>query len=240
MDGTVTTPSPERPTDIDAPAADPEHRSGSAAIDRIDELTAEVGRLTAEVESRDSEVLRARADFQNYRRRRDREFEAAQQTAVTSFIAGLLPVLDDVDRAREHEQMSAGFRSVADGLDQQVARAGITRFGQAGEPFDPTVHEALMHGYSEEVDRPTATVVVQAGYRVGDRVIRAARVMVMEPPMSNAAQESLDTGGTGAGEGDPALLGDSALLGDHADTGTQPAGATAAGDTAPQAPSASA
>lgn len=190
MDGTVTTPEqPDAP--VDAPPASA--GSGSAAIDRIDQLTGDIDRLTAQLAEKDSEVLRARADFQNYRRRRDREFDAAQTTAVTAFVAALLPVLDDIDRAREHEDMSAGFRSVADGLEQQVAKAGVTRFGEAGDPFDPTVHEALMHGYSEEVTEATATVVVQAGYRVGDRVLRPARVMVMEPPVANAVAESLDT-----------------------------------------------
>ena len=159
---------------VDAPPATP-GGSGSAAIDRIDELEAKLAERTADLQ-------RSMADFQNYKRRRDREFESAQQQAVTTFVTGLLPVLDDVDRAREHEDMSAGFRSVADGLTQQVARAGVTRFGTPGDRFDPTVHEALMSGYSEEVDGPTATVIVSAGYRVGDRVVRPARVMVMDTP----------------------------------------------------------
>ena len=226
MDGTVTTPddetagahTPSAAGPTDAPAATTGRgSSGSAAIDRIDELQAQVERLAGDLESRAEDLMRQRADFQNYRRRRDREVEAAGVTAVTAFVAALFPVLDDIDRAREHEQMSAGFRSVADGLEQQVAKAGVTRFGQPGDPFDPTIHEALMHGFSEEVDAPTATVVVQAGYRVGDRVVRPARVMVMEPPADNAVQESLDTEGAGVAEGAP--LGDSTTTGDSGTAG---------------------
>ncbi len=204
MDGTVTAPAADAaptaagpattPADpaVDAPPAE-RGGSGSAAIDRIDELEAQVAERTADLQ-------RARADFQNYKRRRDRELETAQSTAVASFVAGMLGVLDDVDRAREHEQMSAGFRSVADGLEQQVAKAGLTRFGTPGDPFDPTIHEALMSGYSEEVDGPTATVIVAAGYRMGDRVVRPARVMVMDTP---APAEVTDVEGVGTA-GDPA------------------------------------
>lgn len=213
MDGTMTTPAndPSDPrTDstsapaadapagaapaghgVDAPPASP-GGSGSAAIDRIDELEAKLAERTADLQ-------RSMADFQNYKRRRDREFESAKQQAVTTFVTGLLPVLDDVDRAREHEDMSAGFRSVADGLTQQVARAGVTRFGTPGDRFDPTVHEALMSGYSEEVDGPTATVIVSAGYRVGDRLVRPARVMVMDTPAGSPAADLTD--GTAPGEG---------------------------------------
>ena len=196
MDGTVTTPTDtdtDRPpaahtaarTPVDAPAASGTG-TGSAAIDRIDELE----RLVAE---RTADLQRSMADFQNYKRRRDRELAASQQQAVTGFVTGLLGVLDDIDRAREHEEMSAGFRSVAEGLEQQVARAGLTRFGEPGDPFDPTVHEALMHGFSEEVDGPTATVIVQAGYRVAGRVVRPARVMVMDPPPVNTEQDAVST-----------------------------------------------
>lgn len=228
MDGTVTAPAadaapatatattsaagpPVGVPPVDAPPAE-RGSSGSAAIDRIDELEAEVAERTADLQ-------RSRADFQNYKRRRDREFESAQQMAVTAFVSGLLGVLDDIDRAREHEDMSAGFRSVADGLEQQVAKAGLTRFGTAGDPFDPTIHEALMSGYSEEVDGPTATVIVAAGYRIGDRVVRPARVMVMDRPMSNAVDDSLGLTAEEAGVTEGAGVAEAAPLG-AAGTGT--------------------
>jgi len=226
MDGTVTAPAADAapPTStadaapVDAPPAE-RGSTGSAAIDRIDELEAQVAERTADLQ-------RSRADFQNYKRRRDREFESAQQMAITSFVTGLLGVLDDVERAREHEDMSAGFRSVADGLEQQVARAGLTKFGTPGDPFDPTIHEALMSGYSEEVDGPTATVIVASGYRMGDRVVRPARVMVMDRP----APADPDLDGTGIAEGAP--------LGDAPGTAA-PAADPAAGDAAVGDPSGS-
>lgn len=226
MDGTMTTPAMD-PTDprgepvagaapaghgVDAPAAAP-GGSGSAAIDRIDELEAKLAERTADLQ-------RSMADFQNYKRRRDREFESAQQQALTSFVTGLLPVLDDVDRAREHEDMSAGFRSVADGLTQLVTRSGVTRFGAPGDRFDPTVHEALMSGYSEEVDGPTATVIVSAGYRVGDRLVRPARVMVMDTPTASPV-----TGDPAApADADGTAPGESAGVSDPGVGGAVPAG----------------
>ncbi len=245
MDGTMTTPAMD-PTDprtgeaaepvagaspaghgVDAPAAVP-GGSGSAAIDRIDELEAKLAERTADLQ-------RSMADFQNYKRRRDREFESAQQQAVTTFVTGLLPVLDDVDRAREHEQMSAGFRSVADGLTQQVARAGVTRFGTPGDRFDPTVHEALMSGYSEEVDGPTATVIVSAGYRVGDRLVRPARVMVMDAPAGSPAADGVDApaGSDGTEPGEGTTLGGTDVGGP--DVGGPDVGGPAGG-TAPTSP----
>lgn len=245
MDGTMTTPAMD-PTDprtgepaepvagaspaghgVDAPAAAP-GGSGSAAIDRIDELEAKLAERT-------SDLQRSMADFQNYKRRRDREFESAQQQAVTTFVTGLLPVLDDVDRAREHEEMSAGFRSVADGLTQQVARAGVTRFGEPGDRFDPTVHEALVSGYSEEVDGPTATVIVSAGYRVGDRLVRPARVMVMDraagSPTADGTGAADGSDGTAPGEGTPVA---GSGVGGTTISGTDVGGP--AGGTAPTGP----
>lgn len=228
MDGTVTAPAGDAAPGAGgaaaaAPDAPPAERggSGSAAIDRIDELEAQVAERT-------SDLQRSRADFQNYKRRRDREFESAQQSAITSFLSGLLGVLDDIDRAREHEDMSAGFRSVADGLEQQVAKAGLTRFGTPGEPFDPTIHEALMSGVSEEVDGPTATVIVSAGYRMGGRVIRPARVMVMDAPVRHAVDDSLGLDAEGASVAEGAPLGEAGPA-NTAGAGTAGAGAPGTG-----------
>jgi molecular chaperone GrpE len=93
----------------------------------------------------------------------------------------LLPILDDIDRARAHGEVDGGFALVADGLEATLSKLGLVRFGDAGEPFDPTLHEALTHGFSTEVAAPTCAEVYQPGYRVAERVLRPARVAVLEP-----------------------------------------------------------
>jgi molecular chaperone GrpE len=93
----------------------------------------------------------------------------------------LLPVLDDIGRAREHGELTGGFKSVAESLEAAAAKLGLTPFGESGDPFDPTLHDALMHSYSVEVTEPTCVQILQPGYKVGDRIIRPARVAVAEP-----------------------------------------------------------
>jgi molecular chaperone GrpE len=90
-------------------------------------------------------------------------------------------VLDDIDRARSHGELDGGFKLVADGLETTLAKLGLQRYGDAGEPFDPTVHEALTHGHSADVTEPTCADILQPGYRVGERILRPARVAVLEP-----------------------------------------------------------
>jgi molecular chaperone GrpE len=103
------------------------------------------------------------------------------EAALASVFANLLPVLDDIDRARSHEEVTGGFALVADGLEATLSKLGLERYGEAGDPFDPALHEALTHGYSAEVSEPVCAEVFQSGYRVGDRVLRPARVAVVEP-----------------------------------------------------------
>ena len=127
------------------------------------------------------DLQRLQAEFLNYKRRVERDRELVQQNAVYSVLSGLLPVLDDIDRAREHGELEGGFKAVADSLDRTVAGLGLTKFGAKGDEFDPNVHEALMHGLSPDVTTTVVDVVAQAGYRIGDRVVRAAKVTVLDP-----------------------------------------------------------
>jgi molecular chaperone GrpE len=141
-------------------------------------LDADIQRL---LDERTADLQRVQAEFTNYRRRVDRDRQAVAEQALASVLVGLLPVLDDIDRARSHGEVDGGFKLVADGLETTLAKLGLERFGSAGEPFDPTVHEALTHALSAEVSEPTCAEVFQPGYRVGDRVLRPARVAVVEP-----------------------------------------------------------
>jgi molecular chaperone GrpE len=137
--------------------------------------------LEAQVAERTADLQRLQAEYANYRRRIDRDRHAVGEAALASVFANLLPVLDDIDRARSHEEVAGGFALVVDGLETTLTKLGLERFGDAGEPFDPTVHEALTHGFSSEVSEPVCAEVFQPGYRIGERVLRPARVAVLEP-----------------------------------------------------------
>ena len=127
------------------------------------------------------DLQRLQAEFLNYKRRVERDRDLVRENAVFTVLSGLLPVLDDIDRAREHGEVEGGFKAVADSLDRTVSTLGLTKFGAKGDEFDPTLHEALMHGSSPDVDTTRVDVVAQAGYRIGERVVRAAKVTVLGP-----------------------------------------------------------
>jgi molecular chaperone GrpE len=113
-----------------------------------------------------------------------------REQALANVLTGLVPILDDIGRAREHGELNGGFKSVAESLEATTAKLGLETFGDAGEPFDPRVHEALMHSYSTEVTEPTCVQILQPGYRVGDRIIRPARVAVAEPGDDETGQDT--------------------------------------------------
>ena len=152
----------------------PQDQEGEAASDEL------VLAQTALAE-RTLDLQRLQAEFLNYKRRVDRDRELVKQNAVFSVLTGMLPVLDDIDRAREHGEVEGGFKAVADSLERTVTALGLTKFGAKGDEFDPNVHEALMHGHSPDVTTTTVDVVAHAGYRIGDRVVRAAKVTVLDP-----------------------------------------------------------
>ncbi|GAA3576275.1 hypothetical protein GCM10022419_066860 [Nonomuraea rosea] len=150
---------------------------------------AQDGELAAQLAERTADLQRLQAEYTNYRRRVERDRAAVREQAVAGVLAELLPVLDDIGRARDHGELTGGFAKVAESLEAAVTKLGLSAYGQKGDPFDPMVHEALMHSYSPEVTEPTAIEVLQPGYRMGDRVLRPARVAVAEPedapPASN-------------------------------------------------------
>jgi molecular chaperone GrpE len=165
----------ERRQDVPEPAtpkAQSETTADPASADKVAELT--------------EDLQRVQAEFANYRRRVERDRQAVGEAALASVMIGLLPVLDDLDRARAHGEVEGGFALVADGLEATLTKLGLSRFGDAGEPFDPTVHEALTHGHSADVTEPVCSEIYQPGYRVGERILRPARVAVLEPETGSA------------------------------------------------------
>jgi molecular chaperone GrpE len=128
------------------------------------------------------DLQRLQAEYVNYRKRVDRDRSVARDQAVAGVLEALVPVLDDVDAARQHGELDGTpFAAVAEKLEATLGRFGWERFGVVGEPFDPQVHEALMHQHSDDVSEPTVSMVMQPGYRVAGRVVRAARVAVSSP-----------------------------------------------------------
>ncbi len=137
--------------------------------------------VAAALAERTADLQRLQAEYLNYKRRVDRDRELTRQSAIGSVLTSLLPVLDDIGRAREHGELTGGFKAVAESLERTLIGLGLETFGEAGEPFDPRIHEALMHSYSDDVDGPVCQAVLQVGYRHSDRVLRPARVAVAEP-----------------------------------------------------------
>jgi molecular chaperone GrpE len=138
--------------------------------------------LEAQLAERTSDVQRVHAEYANYRKRVDRDRELVRDQATAAVLAELLAVLDDIDRAREHDELSGGFKSVAEALEAITGKLGLERYGTPGEPFDPTVHEALTHSEDDAVTETTCVAVFQPGYRFAGRVLRPARVAVADPP----------------------------------------------------------
>jgi molecular chaperone GrpE len=132
---------------------------------------------------RTADLQRLQAEYANYRKRVDRDRQLTAENATYRVLAPIIEVLDTIDRAREHGEVDAGgFKAVADQLESVVAGLGLTRFGTPGDAFDPTLHEALSHlGTDPEVEVITAKVVAKAGYKINDRVVRAAQVLVVDP-----------------------------------------------------------
>jgi len=141
--------------------------------------------LAVKLEERTADLQRLQAEFVNYKRRVDRDRVLTEQNATYRVLVPIIDVLDTIDRAREHGDLDEGFRAVADQLERVVTGLGLTKFGAAGEPFDPNLHEALSHiGEDPGVEVTTNKVVAKAGYMIGDRVVRAAQVLVVDPASS--------------------------------------------------------
>lgn len=128
------------------------------------------------------DLQRLQAEYLNYKRRVDRDRDLIRENATYAALAPITEVLDNIDRAREHGPLDDGFKAVAEQLEQVVAGLGLVKFGVVGDRFDPTIHEALSHlGQDPEVSEITCKMIAKAGYKIGERVVRAAQVLVVDP-----------------------------------------------------------
>ena len=150
------------------------------------ELSDAVNEALAEVEIDEVAVLtsdlqRVQAEYANYRKRVDRDRITANEITTAVVLSELLPVLDDIARAGEHGELTGGFKAVADQLIAITTKFGLTQFADVDVPFDPNIHEALMHSTSPDVKETLVTQVLQPGFKFKERVIRPARVAVTDP-----------------------------------------------------------
>ncbi|MCW6003201.1 nucleotide exchange factor GrpE [Micromonospora sp. CPCC 205371] len=144
-------------------------------------LGAELEALRSELEERTNDLQRVTAEYANYRKRVDRDRGLAAEQTTGAVLSALLPVLDDLDRAREHGDLVGPFAAVSEQLVAALGKFGLTAFGEKGDPFDPTRHEAVAHQTSADVTEPTCVQVMRRGYLLGDRLLRPALVAVADP-----------------------------------------------------------
>ena len=143
-------------------------------------LEADLTAVDAKVVELTDDLRRVHAEYANYRKRVDRDREAARDVTVGGVLADLLPVLDDIDRAREHGELEGAFKAVGETLEAICARLGLEVYGLADEPFDPAIHVALTSETRDGLDGPIVASVYQRGYRHAGRVLRPARVAVAD------------------------------------------------------------
>jgi molecular chaperone GrpE len=139
------------------------------------------GQETDPVSALTADLQRLQAEYANYKKRVERDRSLAHELAVSSVLIELLPVLDDIERAASHGELTGGFKAVADHIASATERIGLSKYGAEGDAFDPQIHEALLHDTSADVTKPTATKILQPGYKFKERILRPARVGVTDP-----------------------------------------------------------
>lgn len=171
----------EGETPANAGAEQPSDSSSDSAPSDSEDTLTPLGKAKKEAADYLEALQRERAEFINYRNRTQKEQERFRQHGIIDVLTALLPALDDIDRIREHSEMDDSFKAVATKIDKAFEKFGVEKFGEKGEDFDPTKHDAILHKPDANAEKETVDTVVEAGYRIGDRVIRAARVVVASP-----------------------------------------------------------
>lgn len=191
--------------DGEATAADAASAGETPAAGGGDDALIAAETLAAE---RLDDLKRVQAEYVNYRRRVERDRDVVRENAVASVLGEFLGVLDDIGRARDHGDLTGAFRQVGESVESITSKLGLVRYGEPGDEFDPTIHEALMHEYSDEVTGPTCVKVIMPGYRYGERIIRPARVAVAEPTEALPETEPADDADAVEGSAESSADGD--------------------------------
>lgn len=153
----------------------------SGSTDTTEDGLTPLGQAKKEAADYLAALQRERADFVNYRNRTAKEKDQYRAFGVQDVLKALLPALDDLDRIKEHGQMTDDLAAVQKQLDRVFAKFDVTKFGEKGEDFDPAKHEAVLHRPDPTATKATIDAVVESGYKIGNRVVRAARVVVASP-----------------------------------------------------------
>lgn len=185
---------PNNPTDSASQAG----QAGNQPDDATD-VTDDSGELTplGQAKKEAAEYLEAlqreRAEFVNFRNRSKKEQERFRQHGIIDVLTSLLPALDDLDRIREHGEMTDDLTAVEAKISRAFGKFGVEKFGEKGEDFDPTRHEAILHKPDAEATTESVDTVVEAGYKIGERVVRAARVVVASPTQAAGTSDVTGT-----------------------------------------------
>jgi molecular chaperone GrpE len=156
----------------------------AGAVDELDLLELDAPGPDANMlllEERTRDLQRLQAEYANYRKRAERDRLLAGDAAVGRVVADLLPVIDDLERAKAHGDLAGPLKAVSDKLDAVFGKLGVVAFGEVGDPFDPAIHEAVLHDESDAVSVPTCTTVMRPGFRHNERLLRPAMVGVSDP-----------------------------------------------------------
>jgi molecular chaperone GrpE len=177
-------------TEADAsakPSQPPPQPTAEAAPDPLEVAKAEAAKYK-------DQLLRTAADFENYRKRSRRDVEDAQKKGTEELLKNLLPVFDNLERAVVHAEQAADAKAISEGVRMvlkqfvdTLGRVGIARVAGVGEPFDPMVHEAVQQVETEDAAPGTVIAEVQPGYKMGERLLRAAMVVVAKPKPKHEA-----------------------------------------------------
>ena len=189
--------------DVPAPGSSAEdpgnpENAGQPVTATVTADSADLARAKQEAAERTADLQRVSAEFANYRKRVDRDREAERINAKSSVLIEMLPVLDDLDRADSHGDLTGAFKTVSDKLIATLTRQGLVPVGAVGDTFDPAQHEAVQFSTSAEVSEPTVSSVLRHGYAMGDRLLRAA-VVVVTGPEHDAAPEPAAPGDVDSG-----------------------------------------
>lgn len=167
-----------------------EIRAGASAPAAASDEPTEVSDLAAELTAElTADLQRITAEYANYRKRVDRDRDLIKDLAIATVLEQLLPLLDDIDRAKEHQELTGGFAAVADNLTKVVERFNLVPTGAVGDEFNPTEHEALQVIESTDFTVPSVATVLRKGYRRGEKLIRPAQVIVAEPIADQVTEE---------------------------------------------------
>lgn len=165
-----------------ADASDAPEGAGEPAMSELEQARADAAQAADDLAHARADLYNLQQEYQGFVRRSRDAAAGHREAGRSAVVEALIPVLDEVELARQHGDLTGTFETTATKLEGILSdKFGLVRFGEVGEPFDPTLHEALMAVESTEVTEPSIAMVLQPGYRLGDRVVRAARVQVANP-----------------------------------------------------------